>query len=325
MDNCEHLLRAVAGLVLAIEAAGPGVRVLATSREGLNVAGEQLIQVPSLGLPEDDPGLNPVECESVRLFAERARLVKADFEIDAANQGDVVAVCRRLDGVALVIELTAARVQAMTPSELLGRLDRRFRQYGEERLAEAGEADARRARHADHFIDFAATSTPNMYGPAQLEWGARLARERDNFQAAMAFALASDDVDRAMGLLCQTPVRFNQADQQVVFDPDLILALTGAREHPGSSRALYEAGFRLWAAGDYTGALEMADQAEAAWRRLGPAPGYEHTDMLCLYLRPPGPGRGPRHRGFCSTFARSEQPSRRARQCGRRWGDTGGE
>jgi predicted ATPase len=380
LDNCEHLLRAVAGLVLAIEAAGSGVRVLATSREGLNVAGEQLIQVPSLGLPEDDPGLNPVECESVRLFAERARLVKADFEIDPTNQADVVAVCRRLDGVALAIELAAARVQAMTPSEVLGRLDRRFRllsgggrvamerqrtlraaidwsydllteaerrlldrlavfaggftleaaeavcsgppvdvedvldilaalvarslvdatasgastryrlletirQYGEERLAEAGETDARRARHADHFIDFGATSTPNLYGPGQLEWGARLARERDNFQAAMAFALASDDVDRAMSLLCQTPVWFNQADQQVVFDADLILALTGAREHPGSSRALYEAGFRLWAAGDYTGALEMADQAEAAWRRLGPAPGYEHTDMLCLYLR----------------------------------------
>ena len=63
----------------------------------------------------------------MRLFVERARLVKADFEIDAANQADVVAVCRRLDGVALAIELAAARVPAMTPAELLGRLDRRFR------------------------------------------------------------------------------------------------------------------------------------------------------------------------------------------------------
>ena len=165
------------------------------------------------------------------------------------------------------------------------RLLETIRQYAEERLAEAGETDALRARHADHFIDFAATLTPNMYGPAQLEWGARLAREHDNFQAAMAFALASDDVERAMGLLCQTPAWFNQTDQQVAFDPELILALTGAREHPGSSRALYEAGFRLWTAGDYPGALEMADQAEAAWRRLGPAPGYEHTHILCLYLR----------------------------------------
>jgi predicted ATPase/class 3 adenylate cyclase len=380
LDNCEHLLRTVAHLVVAIEAAGPGVRVLATSREGLNVAGEQLIQVPSLGLPDDDPGLEAAECESVRLFVERARLVRADFELEPGNQADVAAVCRRLDGVALAIELAAARIAAMTPAELLGRLDRRFRllsgggrvalerqrtlraaidwsydllgpperrlldrlavfaggftleaaeavcagapidvedvfdllaslvarslvdastsgattryrlletirQYGDERLAEAGETEVLRARHADHFTDFAAAATPNMFGPGQLDWGARLAAERDNFQAAMAFALAHDDVDRAMGLLCQAPAYFNQADSLVVFDPDPILALTNAREHPGSSRALYEVGNRLLTAGDYSGALELADQAEATLRRLGPAPGYEHVDTLCLRLR----------------------------------------
>jgi predicted ATPase len=380
LDNCEHLLRAVAQLVVAMEAACPGVRVLATSREGLNVAGEQLIQVPSLGLPEDDPGGDPAGCESVRLFVERARLVKADFDLDAGNQAEVAAVCRRLDGVALAIELAAARVPAMTPAELLSRLDRRFRllsgggrvaierqrtlratidwsydllgeperrlldrlavfaggftlaaaeavcagapidvedvfdllaglvarslvdastsgattryrlletirQYGEERLTEAGESDGLRARHADHFIDFAATATPNMFGPGQLEWGARLAGERDNFQAAMAFALDSDDVERAMGLLCQTPTYFNQTDSPVMFDPDAILALTDAREHPGSSRALYETGIRRLITGDYSGALEMAGQAEAALGRLGPAPGYELADRLCLRLR----------------------------------------
>jgi predicted ATPase len=380
LDNCEHLLRAVARLVVAVEAAGAGVRVLATSREGLNVAGEQLIVVPSLGLPEDDPSVAAAECESVRLFAERARLVKADFDLDATNQGDVVAVCTRLDGVALAIELAAARIQAMTPAELLRRLDRRFRllsgggrvaierhqtlrstidwsydllseaerrlldrlavfaggftleaveavcagdpidveeafdllaglvarslvvatvsgsttryrlletirQYAEERLAETRDTDALRARHADHFINFAATATPNIYGPGQLEWGARLAREHDNFQAAMAFALASDDVERAIGLLCHTLTPMNQADQLVVFDPDAILALTGATEHPGSSRALLEAGYRLQQAGDYSGALALAEQAEAAMDRLGPSPGYEHTDVLCLMLR----------------------------------------
>jgi predicted ATPase len=380
LDNCEHLLRAVAHLVVALEGAGPGVRVLATSREGLNVAGEQLIQVPALGLPEDDPGLDVAECESVRLFVERARLVKADFELDATNQADVAAVCRRLDGVALAIELAAARVPAMTPAELLGRLDRRFRllsgggrvalerqrtlratidwsydllgvserrlldrlavfaggftleaaeavcagdpidvedvfdllaglvarslvdtmtsgvttryrlletirQYAEEHLAEAGGADGLRVRHADYFIDFAAIATPNMYGPGQPEWAARLARDRDNFQAAMAFSLARDDVERAMGLLCQTPAGFSRADSLVVFDPDAILALTDARQHPGSSRALYEAGDRLWTNGDYSGVMEMADQAEAALGRLGPAPGYEHVDIWCLRLR----------------------------------------
>jgi predicted ATPase/class 3 adenylate cyclase len=380
LDNCEHLLRAVARLVVAVEAAGPGVRVLATSREGLNVAGEQLFVVPSLGLPEDDPGLDAVECESVRLFAERARLVKADFEVDGRNQADVVAVCTRLDGVALAIELAAARIPAMTPSELLRRLDRRFRllsgggrvaierhqtlratidwsyellseperrlldrlavfaggftleaveavcagdlidvdevfdllaglvarslvvanaagsitryrlletirQYAEERLAEAGETDVLRARHADYFIDFAASATQHIYGPGQLEWGARLAGEHDNFQAAMAFALASGDVNRAMALLCQTPAFINQADQLVVFDSDAILAIAGASHHPGSSRALLEAGQRQRQAGDYQAALQLAEQAEATLERLGPAPGYEHVDVLCLSLR----------------------------------------
>jgi predicted ATPase len=380
LDNCEHLLRAVAQLVVAVEAACPGVRVLATSREGLNVAGEQLIQVPSLGLPDGDPGGDPAECESVRLFVERARLVKADFDFNAGNQAEVAAVCRRLDGVALAIELAAARIPALTPAELLARLDRRFRllsgggrvaierqrtlratidwsydlldaserrlldrlavfaggftlasveavcagapidsedaldllaglvarslveatvsgattryrlleiirQYGEERLAETGETEILRARHVDHFVDFAASVTPNMFGPGQREWGDRLAAERDNFQAAMAFALARDDVERAMALLCQTPIYFNQADSLVVFDPDAILALTGAREHPGSSRALYETGNRRLISGDYAGALEMAGQAEAALRRLGPAPGYERVDTLCLRLR----------------------------------------
>jgi predicted ATPase len=380
LDNCEHLLRAVARLVVAVEAAGPGVKVLATSREGLNVAGEQLIVVPSLGLPEDSPGLEVSECESVRLFGERARLVKADFEIDAANQDDVVAVCTRLDGVALAIELAAARIPAMTPAELLRRLDRRFRllsgggrvaierhqtlratidwsydllsdperrlldrlavfaggftleaveavcvgdpidvedifdllaglvarslvvattsgsttryrlletirQYAEERLAEAGETDGLRARHADHFIAFAATATPNIYGPGQLEWGARLAGEHDNFQAAMAFALASGDVNRAMGLLCQIPAVGNQADHLVVFDSDAILALRGAREHPGSSRALLEVGHRLHRNGDYPAAVELAEQAEATVARLGPAAGYERVEVSCLALR----------------------------------------
>jgi predicted ATPase len=393
LDNCEHLLRAVAQLVVAMEAACPGVRVLATSREGLNVAGEQLIQIPSLGLPEDEPGGDPAECESIRLFVERARLVKADFDLDAGNQAEVAAVCRRLDGVALAIELAAARVPAMTPAELLGRLDRRFRllsgggrvamerqrtlratidwsydllaepqrrlldrlavfaggftleaaeavcagapveiedvldllaglvarslveattsgattryrlletirQYGEERLAEAGKTDDLRARHADHFIDFAATATPSMFGPRQLEWGARLAGERDNFQAAMAFALDSDDVERAMGLLCQTPTYFNQTDSPVMFDPDAILALTDAGEHPGSSRALYETGIRRLITGDYSGALEMAGHAEIALGRLGPAQGYEHADTLCLRLRAlAASGTGPHERG----------------------------
>ena len=119
LDNCEHLLGAVAGLVVAIGAACSGVRVLATSREGLNIAGEQLLVVPPLGLPHDVADVERAgECDAVRLFADRARQVKADFVVDAGNRADVVAVCTRLDGVALAIELAAARIPAMSPAEL---------------------------------------------------------------------------------------------------------------------------------------------------------------------------------------------------------------
>ena len=97
LDNCEHVLRAAARLVAAIEAKCAGVRVLATSREGLNIAGEQLLVVPSLGLPGDAGVDSAEECEAVRLFVERARAVKADFAIDAGNRADVVAICTRLD------------------------------------------------------------------------------------------------------------------------------------------------------------------------------------------------------------------------------------
>src|SRR5262249_52268090 len=129
--------RPVAGLVATIEAACAGVRVLATSREGLNLRGEQILVVPSLGVPDDSMDLGALSaCEAVRLFSDRARAVKADFAVDVGNAEAVSQVCRRLDGVPLAIELAAARVTAMNPAELARRLDRRFRLLtGGERVA----------------------------------------------------------------------------------------------------------------------------------------------------------------------------------------------
>src|SRR5262249_33846289 len=122
-----HLLRPTAALVARIEQACAGVRVLATSREGLHLRGEQMIMVPSLDLPPEGASVETVAgSEAVRLFMERARAVKADFVLDAASVAGVAEVCTRLDGVALAIELAAARIQSLTPSELAGRLGRRF-------------------------------------------------------------------------------------------------------------------------------------------------------------------------------------------------------
>ncbi|HXY91424.1 MAG TPA: adenylate/guanylate cyclase domain-containing protein [Acidimicrobiia bacterium] len=128
LDNCEHLVRAVADLIAAIERACPGVRVLATSREGLRVAGEQLVVVAPLDTPETAAEFEEIRrCAAARLFVERARSAKTTFVLDETNAEAVARLCRRLDGVALAIELAAARVAVLTPAELADRLDQRFR------------------------------------------------------------------------------------------------------------------------------------------------------------------------------------------------------
>jgi predicted ATPase len=127
LDNCEHLLDPAADLVEALERACPGVVVLATSREGLAIEGERVVPVPALSAPAVNTDLATVnESEAVRLFVERAGWVDPDFELTESNAPAVAQICRRLDGLPLAIELAAARIRAMTPAELAGRLDRRF-------------------------------------------------------------------------------------------------------------------------------------------------------------------------------------------------------
>jgi predicted ATPase/class 3 adenylate cyclase len=121
-DNCEHLLNAAADLVEAILAHSATVMILATSREGLGIADEQLWPVPSL-----DVGAG-ADSAAVALFVERAQSVSPRFSITQAGEADaVVEICRRLDGIPLAIELAASRMAAMTAGEVRDRLDQRFR------------------------------------------------------------------------------------------------------------------------------------------------------------------------------------------------------
>ena len=127
LDNCEHVLGSVARLVSRIERQCPGIRVLATSREGLAIDGEWILALPPLeaGQPGDDIE-RLLHADAISLFVERARQVKADFALSDNNSRAVVDICQRLDGVPLAIELAAARVMALSPPELLRRLHRRF-------------------------------------------------------------------------------------------------------------------------------------------------------------------------------------------------------
>ncbi|OBI87525.1 ATP-binding protein [Mycobacterium asiaticum] len=121
-DNCEHVRDAAADLIEEILARSTSVRILATSRERLDVADEQSWSVPSL-----DVG-NGIASPAVSLFVERAQSVSADFSIAEADDATaVVEICRRLDGIPLAIELAASRMASMSPIEVRDRLNHRFR------------------------------------------------------------------------------------------------------------------------------------------------------------------------------------------------------
>ena len=111
LDNCEHVIGDVAPVVAAVVAACPEVGILATSREALNVSGERVHRLSSLG-----------DAESVALFAERARAVRPDFRGDVDDVATIEDICRRLDGIALAIELAAARMRSISLDELSQKL-----------------------------------------------------------------------------------------------------------------------------------------------------------------------------------------------------------
>ena len=296
LDNCEHLLLACASLSDTLLKVCPNLRILATSREGLGLLGEQVYRVPSLLAP--DPERLPEEAkdrtslvaeyDSVRLFVERARLQRLEFDLTTRNAGPVASVCSRLDGIPLAIELAAARVKVLTVEEIEVGLANRFelltggsktvlprqqtlraamewsydllsvperrllqrasvfaggwtleaarkvcsdarlaakgmldvltglvdkslvvsderegrsryrmletvREYGKERLAQAGEEAQIRGSHRDYFLGMAEEAEPHLNGPEQGEWLERLEEEHDNLRAALAWCQAEPE------------------------------------------------------------------------------------------------------------------------------------
>ena len=133
LDNCEHLVAAAAALADRVLAACPQVRIMATSREPLNITGEALWTVGPLTLPPD-PAATSLSAErsvvqdfaSVRLLTQRARAVVPSFAVTHDNAPAVAAICRALDGMPLAIELAAARLRTMAPEQIAARLGDRF-------------------------------------------------------------------------------------------------------------------------------------------------------------------------------------------------------
>lgn len=188
LDNCEHVVDGAALLASAIASHAPDTRVLTTSREGLSITGEQQVFVAPL-----DPAGAAAE-----LFAERAQAVSGGSV--AAHGGEVVEICRRLDGVPLAIELAAARTRSMTPAELLARLDDRLRL-----LTSGNRSSTDRHRTLRATVQW----SYDLLSTGQRHLFERLAVFVGLFDLAAAEAVAADeeldavDVDRLLGDLVE--------------------------------------------------------------------------------------------------------------------------
>lgn len=129
IDNCEHVIQAAAELVETITVSAPGVHVLATSRESLRVLGESVRRLPPLDCPPDVEHLSASEALSypaVQLFVERAAAARLEYQLGDSEASIVGEICRRLDGVALAIELAAAQVDVFGVAWLAAHLDQRL-------------------------------------------------------------------------------------------------------------------------------------------------------------------------------------------------------
>ncbi len=135
-DNLEQVFSVIAPAIGALLTSAPNIRILCTSRQKLNIAGEYEISVPPLVTPTSHPGTPDTTdvagireiagAESVQLFVDRARAVRRDFSITSENAGAIAEICEKLDGLPLAIELCAAWAQTLSPAQMLAQLSKRF-------------------------------------------------------------------------------------------------------------------------------------------------------------------------------------------------------
>ena len=128
LDNCEHLIAACATIAGSLLGSAPQARILATSREGLHIPGEQIYHVLPLAAPDRNASVDGLlRSEAVQLFVERARLQKPGFLLTERDAPAVAEICTRLDGIPLALELAAARMRSLSIGEINARLSDRFK------------------------------------------------------------------------------------------------------------------------------------------------------------------------------------------------------
>jgi predicted ATPase/class 3 adenylate cyclase/DNA-binding SARP family transcriptional activator len=209
LDNCEQILGAVATFVRTMSTEAPQLSVLATSREALSIQGEQTYLLPPLELPLDTSPFEVEESEAGALFATRAREARPSFIVTVENAAAIAELCARLDANALAIELAAARTTVMSPSEILDRLEQRFRLL----KSRSGEtAERHQTLHAA--IDW----SYELLDPTEQALLQRLSVFVGDFDLAAATAMAAaagldefDAVDRLGSLVAKSLVERSEA------------------------------------------------------------------------------------------------------------------
>jgi predicted ATPase/DNA-binding CsgD family transcriptional regulator len=187
LDNCEHLLDACAVLADALLEAAADLRILATSRQPLGLVAEQTVLVPPLAVPDSGGGRTVgelAEVDAVNLFVTRAGSVLPGFQLTEGSAPAVAALCTRLDGVPLAIELAVTRLRALSPEQVLDRLDERF-----QLLTGGSRAAMPRQQTLRALVDWSYA----LCSPEERELWARVSVFAGSFDLAAAEQVCGDD------------------------------------------------------------------------------------------------------------------------------------
>jgi len=187
LDNCEHLIKSCAEIVHKLMQSVPGLKILATSRESLNISGEKVWRVPSLTLLDPKTTINVDQAknsEAVLLFTDRARLNNPEFELEPGNVNEVVTICKMLDGIPLAVELVASRTRHMNPKMILERFSDRFDQ-----VASSDPGTSKRQQTLQSTIEW----SYNLLSEDEKRLFDRLAVFSGGFEITAAEEVCSDD------------------------------------------------------------------------------------------------------------------------------------
>jgi predicted ATPase len=268
LDNCEHLASACAQLAQQMLSVAPGLRILATSRASLSIAGERIYPLFGLGRPTIDlqaiqKGQSRLDLQeligfdAIRMLVERARLFSPDFSLASENASAVAEICQRLDGLPLALELASARLNVLTVQEIAARLDDRFA------LLTSGQRAGLEARHQTL--------------RAAIDWSyALLTAEEQALLRRLAVFAAGCSLDTAEAVCAGEGIEAAHALDLLssLVDKSLILA-----ETTGRAQARYRL---LETIREY--ALEKLDQTgEARWLR------DRHLDLFLARAEEAGP------------------------------------